>query len=276
MNPLTDLTDDNYHSPEANRALVSHSQVRAWQECPARWHAEFIAGTFVRTETEAMRAGSYVDRAMTMPATFEAWKAETPGILKKDGKPYAAFETAERMIAALRACPLAMEMLTGEGQRVFTARVCGVDLRCMVDVSNREQNRIVDLKTTADIHAQQYVPHDNRRGGFIEQWNYWQQMAMYRNVVAAHWGRVPDVFIVAADKREPCGVGVYHLNGSPAGERKLRECETEILQTLAEMQPYRTVGADMSGLRRCGACDYCRGQVVTAVMTWNDDDGWRQ
>lgn len=276
------LTTDNYHSIEANRAYVSHSQIKAWQDCPARWHAEHIAGTYTRPESDALIIGSYVDRAITEPKKFGAWAKAQDGILKKDGKPYAKFDQADEMIAALESCPQAMDLLTtGQNQAIVTATIGGVPMRIMADALDLEDERLVDLKTTRDLDDVQWNEREHTRQHWIDLWNYWQQMAMYRRVIEAATGILPDAWIVAADKGTPSRVGIYQMSGYREAESRMRLAEHAIMEAVAEMAPYRTVDAKLPDVidgewmprpSRCGSCHYCRVTHVPQAMRWIDDD----
>ena len=69
------LTAENYHSPEANRAYFSVSQIKTFLDCPARAMAE-IRGEYKQPITKALLMGSYFDA--WVEGTLEEVKEEHP------------------------------------------------------------------------------------------------------------------------------------------------------------------------------------------------------
>lgn len=121
------LTQENYFSPDASREYMSVHQLRSWQECAAR-EAAIEAGDWHVETSEAFLVGSYVDAAITEsePVFLKFCEDNAADIFKgKKGEKRTAFERADQMIAKLRADPFAMELLTGETQRIITGEIGG-------------------------------------------------------------------------------------------------------------------------------------------------------
>jgi hypothetical protein len=266
------LTTDTYHGIEANRAYVSHSQIKAWQQCPSRWHAEFIAGTYTRPESDALLIGSYVDMAITQPAEFAEW-AESVGVLKKDGKPYSKFELADRMIAAVKASSLAISLLSGDSQRILTTTMHDVPVRMMADDLNRVANTMTDLKTTRDLDNTEWNTEAHERQHWITYWSYWQQVAFYQAIVELVEGWTPDPWIVAVDKGDPPRVGVYQMHGYGDADTMLDMAWNDIETALKAMASYRNIDTPPPAEARCNTCGYCRDTHVPAVMQYNTETG---
>lgn len=274
------LTSDTYHGIEANRAYVSHSQVKAWQECPSRWHAEFIAGTYKRPESDALLIGSYVDMAITQPGEFGAWRAKQDwpwavrtkkGVTARTGELLKSAANADAMIAALEAYPEAMALLTtGTNQAIVTATIGGVPVRIMADCLCRTFQRMVDLKTCKDLDATEWNEREHERQHWIDYWSYWQQMEFYRQVIHAAEGWWASPTIVAVDKGDPPRVSMYDMGGYADASHRLAMARDRITTALSEMRHFRQL--DTPPDERCGTCHYCRVTHVPQMMRWTIDE----
>jgi len=194
------LTTENYHSPEANRAYLSCSQIKRWQECQARALAEY-EGRWKQEPTEAMLIGSYVDRAITEPAKLEAFISGHPEMFTKSGGLKASFAQAAAMIDKIHSVPDAMEVLRGgENQAILTGTIAGAPFRAMMDVVHWKRQCIVDLKTARSIctawdkETKKYQPWYYR---------YWLQAAIYRELARQKTGELFDFILVAVTKQNP-------------------------------------------------------------------------
>ena len=92
------LTQNNYHSLEANQHYYSSSQIKSFLDCPARTMAE-LSGEYTRPYSQALLVGSYVDAYFDGVDEFERFVSEHPEILKRDGSLKAEYVKADEMIA---------------------------------------------------------------------------------------------------------------------------------------------------------------------------------
>ena len=151
------LTSKNYFSPRANRLYFSASQIKQFKKCEAQAMAE-IRGKYTRPASQALMVGSYVDAALT--GDIEAWKAEHPEILKRDGTLKAEFLQASEMAGRANRDELFMDYMEGEKQVILKAPILGgYWFKAKLDVLGPD--KIVDLKTVKDLKSQ-YLPGQGR------------------------------------------------------------------------------------------------------------------
>jgi hypothetical protein len=260
------LTQENYFSLEASREYMSVHQLRSWQECAAR-EAAIEAGEWHVETSEAFLVGSYVDAAMTEPEpVFLAFcDAHASDIFKgKKGEKRTAFERADQMIAKLKDDPMAMELLTGETQRIITGEIGGCVWKGKLDVLKADKGIFVDLKTAASFEwvwstywdAQTQMTRNEKVPWFD---GYWFQMGVYQQLLWQNGFRVlekdgPKPFlpiIVGVSKQDPpdiCGLTFEE------SDRLGLEVAAGV-SNLGQILAYKRGDAERPA---CGMCDFCR------------------
>lgn len=267
------LTIENYHSVDANRAYMSNSQFSDFLECPARAVA-VLAGTFQDDDqSKALAIGSLVDAALLTPdRVSEVLEREKKWFFKRERKsktnpeppyttePTAAKEQADAMIARAKRDSLFMAALKGKTQTIVTFEMFGVMWKCALDVEDAVSNSFTDLKTTASITQTKYVDALKRHAPFYEVYNYWRQIALYREAFNAMHGKYPAAqFIAAISKEDPPDIGIFSFEDGQRIEAELRK----IAYDLPSIMAYKNGEA---APRRCNACAYCR---LTKVLGEN-------
>jgi hypothetical protein len=183
---------------------------------------------------------------------------------------------ADAMIRRAMEIPEFMAKLAGDKQQIFTADLFGMKWRIMADSYHRGDNRITDLKSSKSIRGQAWFDRDtifdvlngtdgrNRwRGDFIDEYNYWRQIGVYRRVVALALSvPEPDAWIAAiskeklpahsddADEAAQIPVGIYHMADERAMRTELDFIESVMPQVIAWKLGY--VAAP-----HCDRCAYC-------------------
>ena len=129
--------------------------------------------------------------------------------------------------------------------------------KCKLDILDRENGYIWDLKTTGkELFAETYVPRLKRRANFIADFNYGQQLASYRYAVNEVDNQLCNVGIMAVKKPSKLGASVdqqlfpwasdnYHILDALLPDE---ETVDRIIRLRAgEIEP-----------NRCNVCEYCR------------------
>ena len=237
------LTSKNYFSPRANRLYFSASQVKQFKKCEAQAMAE-IRGKYVRPASQALLVGSYVDAALT--GDVEAWKAEHPEILKRDGTLKAEFVQAQEMVDRAKQDHVFKEYLRGRHQAIMTGKIFGVPFKCKFDALR--EDRIVDLKTVRDMQPV-YLPGQGRVD-FATAWDWPLQMAIYQQIVYANTGKKLPCFLAVITKETPADIAVIQI------EQERMDAEIAWLETA--LPRYEAVKSGLIPPERCGQCAYCR------------------
>lgn len=232
------LTESNYYSTRANKQYLSVSQYKSFQRCEAAALAE-IKGEWRRPDTTALLVGGYVDA--WFEGSISQFYEKNPSIFKKDGSLKADFTQAVELIYRIKQDDLFMEYMSGEKQRIFTAKLFGADWKIKID--SLLTDKIVDLKVMRSMER-------IMGKSFVEHWGYDLQMAVYAAVYKAVTGKELDTYLAVVTKQTPADLEIIEI---PKWRRDelLAEVERNVPRILSiktgEIQP-----------ERCGVCEYCR------------------
>ncbi len=250
------LTTKNYHSQEANREYMSRSQFQGFLECEAKEMAR-LAGEWEEEKSTALLVGSYVHS--WNEGTRREFISDHPEMFKKDGNLKSEYCQADRMIVCLESDPLAMYMLEGQKEVIFTAWFAGAMWKVMVDAYNPDRQRMVDLKTTRSITEHHWSDVHHAKVSFVEQYNYVLQAALYCEIERLANGREDwlDFYAVAVSKETVPDKAVIDL-------RDPDRYQQELDKVMVSMPRIILVKSGVEKPIRCECCDYCRSTKVLA------------
>lgn len=282
------LTDENYYSREADIHFMSCSQFQAFEKCEAAEIAK-LRGIWIPEETsDALFQGQYFHSYFESPEAFDAFcKAGFDKIFKtKETKArgmeivgkYAPFQRLDEMIKVVENDPLISKILAwpGENELPMVGIVGGIPWRMKMDKYCASTRRIIDYKTSANLHELYYNPSTKERQTFIEEFGYMMRAAVYGEIErqTRKAEDFPSFIIIGVSKQDPPDKDVILLDDPTRWEYELEEISRRIphIQRLKE-------GAENP--RRCGQCEYCRAtkqirriKSYTDLMPdyWNDPD----
>lgn len=244
------LTNENYHSREANMEYFSASQIKALMDCPARAMAELL-GTYEREPSDALLIGGFVDAHFC--GTIEQFKAEHPEIFTKAGTLRSDYMRALTMCARAESDPLFMEYMQGDKQAIRTGLIAGHPFKVKMDVY-RPGERIVDLKAMRDFKPM-YVP-EKGRVSFIEAWRYDLQLGIYQLVEG---GSLP-CYINGITKEPEPDIAVIQIPQA--------YMDASVAVMVENLDYYDAIKRGLIEPPRCERCDYCkRTKRLTRVQT---------
>jgi hypothetical protein len=267
------LTTENYHSRESNLAYWSHSQFKAFVECPARAVAE-LSGQYVRKPSAAMAFGSLLDRALTAPEKLkdfmtgpESFDADGSSFFfDSKGKPRdnAAMRAYVSVLARIQSDPfLADGLKTWKRQAIFTGSIGGRPWKVMLDfwVDTPGLETIIDLKNMADFDddwADDPLTGKRVKLPWYDAWGYFRQMAVYREVVRQNIGTEPLVALFAFTKQDPPDAVSVAFDSSMATDRFSRE----VAKVAEQMELFDSIKRGAAPAVGCDQndCPWCRGQ----------------
>jgi len=246
------IAANDYHGVKANRQWMSVSQYKGWLECAAK-QAATLRGDWIEPEKDAFTLGKYVDMALLEPDRLKAeMDANQDTYMTKAGKPRAFVSDGDAMVARAKADPIFMASLRGETQQIVTFKIGRVGIKAMLDVADPERGILTDLKTARDLDSLTWSDTAQAKVPFYEVYNYWLQMAVYRQAFKAHYGKLPKfVFIAAISKETPPVAKVYHFDNRHRFKAELDRFKANLPRILAmksgKVEP-----------TRCERCGYCR------------------
>lgn len=249
------LNDENYYSVEADREYLSVSQYKSYLKCEAATIAQ-LKEEYERPTNEAFLIGSYVHSFNDN--TLEQFKEEHPEMYSSTGKTKgqlkSTFQTANKMIEALKNDSICMKFLEGEKELIITGELFGIKWKGKVDSINLEKGYFTDLKTTKSIHQK------TNGLSFIENYDYISQMAIYRELIKQQYGKDLIPYIVAVEKNDNPLKAVIKVD-----ERYTLPKLEEIEYNLERIKTLRSGDVEPVG---CGECEYCRkNSKVTKILT---------
>lgn len=259
------LNEKNYYSVEMNKKYMSNSQYRDFLRCEEMALAT-IEGRWQPTPSTDFLVGSYVHA--WNDGTLEQFKSSTPELFTQKGELRSNFQFANNMIETLENDLLCREFLTGEKEVIMTANFAGADWKIKID-SYRENDAIVDLKTTRSIYELAWSAEHRRKVSFIEQFNYWLQVAVYSEVERLYKQRDnwTNAYIVAVSKETPPDKAIIALDDTGRIEFILNEIKENMPRILAVKEGLEKPTA-------CGRCAYCRSnKVITEIISFRDLEG---
>lgn len=247
------LTQENYHSPKANATYMSNSTYKAWLDCPARQYAK-EHNQWVDEETMAQTVGKYVDVALLTPKLLDKHVEANRSILftSRGDKPRAEIQRADKMIERAERDDTFMGSLYGDNQRIITWEMFGVQWKAAIDAMDTNRGTLVDLKTCKDFEP---IWSQERRIKlpFYEAYNYWLQLAVYREAYKSVEGNYPAIVAIAAvTKEEYPRLKVIQFDNEARFAHELEQV-AEKLPTIIEYRKAKQA-ADVPA---CGKCDYC-------------------
>jgi len=247
-----DLTRNNYYSLVAEREFMSRSQYLGFLSCEARQMA-ILAGEWVEEPSEAFLVGQYIHA--WAEGTRKEFIAEHPEMFTRSGELRAEFRQADKMIEAIQNDPMAMYVLEGQKEVIFTAEFAGTIWKVKLDVYTPERRRIVDLKSTRSIWEKRWSQEHGCRVSFVEEYCYLLQAALYCEIERRAHGRPEydwfDFYVLAVSKEPVPDKEIISLHDP---ERYMQELE----QVKENMPRILKVKAGEIEPKRCGRCDYCR------------------
>lgn len=238
------LTQENYHSPQANQNYLSVSLLKQFAECENKALAK-MNGDYHEEPTNAMLVGSYLHSAFE--GEHESFIEEhEEQIFKKRGGKYAEYEQADIMIESLKNDPFVMMMLEGEKEQIYTGELFGEPFKIKVD--NVGDTFFSDIKTCRDLHTKYWNPKYEDRVNFAFHFGYVFQMWAYQEILRQN-GLNLDPYIVAVTKETPPNKAVIEVSN--------QHFDFEAEWGYKLIQQYRRVKEGKEP-KRCENCVYCR------------------
>jgi hypothetical protein len=239
------LTNENYFSPENNMKYMSCSQYKGFMECEAATMAE-LKGEYRKPLTKALLVGSFVDSYFE--GTLKKFMEEHHDIFTKKDMLRAEFQKANEIIGRVKKDPLFMKFLSGEKQRIFVAKMFGVDWKIKID-SYYPSICITDLKVVKNFKSMVYFRYDI-------------QGAIYQEVEHLNTGDRLPFYLAPATKERVVDFDIFQVSQDIL-DSALSEVECNI-QHIVDVKTGEVEPAS------CGECDYCKSIKHAGIKNYND------
>lgn len=200
------LTNENYHSPEARHNYMGVSLFKEFEKCEVMGLAK-ANGEFEEKTSDALLFGAYVDAYFSNE--LEDFIATHPEMFTKQGTLKANFKNIEEVIQAIENAEddegekIMLKYLNGEKQVIMVGDIAGVPWKIKIDAYHPDK-LIVDQKIMKDMEPV-WVNRNgyNVKTDFIDAYGYDLQGASYQYIVEQNTGKkLP--FVLAITTKEEC------------------------------------------------------------------------
>lgn len=237
------LTEQNYHSTEANKAYWSVSQFKAFRDCQASAMAELTV-EYERPVSEAFLQGGYVDAHFS--GTLPEYLALHPEVVNsRTGELKAAYMKARQAIERAESDELFREYVGGKSQVILTGELFGKQWKVKID--SLHDDKIVDLKYMRNMDP---VYKDGEWKSFVTAYGYDIQGFVYQSITEQATGKHLPFYLAVITKEDPADIEVIHIS-----DKFLNVNRGMIEHYLPEFDAVKQGKAEPS---RCGSCAWCR------------------
>lgn len=260
------LTDENYHSPEANKEYMSVSQYKTFLTCEALGMA-LTRKEYDFETSDAMLVGQYVHA--WSEGTLEKFKEQNANkifskAVKKENVLLAKFQQAEEIIEVIKNDKVLMTALSGDKEIIVTTDdFLGYPWKIKIDNLNVKKGYFSDLKVIASLYDRNYNVDAGKYLSFVEHYKYDLQMLAYAMIEKqANKREKPlEPYLVVVTKETPSDRAILKgfLDDTSANDLMLYE----VSQNMQHIQKVKE-GKEIP--RSCEKCVYCRRVKKTSVF----------
>ena len=272
---MTEVTQENYYSPELQWEYMGSTQYKEFQKCEAAALAH-LRGEYVTPTTTAQLVGGYIDAHFA--GEMDDYRRQHPEIFKRDGSLKAEYYHADTIIARMESDRLYSLLMSGKKQVIRTGTIAGVPFKIRIDslldaeicqtIVNEFpeaaealglcDGAVVDQKAMRDL-APVWSEEEHCKVSFVEAWGYDIQGAIYQEIE----GNMLPFIIAAGTKEESPDLAALYVPDSDLAA-KLAEIEDNAPR-------YQAIKEGRIAPIRCESCAYCRAtKRLTGIIDYKN------
>lgn len=245
------LNSENYFSKEADKEYLSVSQWKLFYECEAKALAT-IEGQENATFKDAFLEGQLFEAIVCgNKALFIAKHPElissrgaTAGQLKSDY--IKVLNAAEKFNSQSFFTNIVQKC---DKQVILTGQICDINVKCAIDLFDRETNSIYDIKCMKDF-KEQWNSEEKAYMPWYYTYGYVLQLAVYREIVRQNFGEPKEIGLLAATKEISPDVQAISFSN------ELLDLELENFKMY--LKRYDKIKKGLLKPDKCNCCDYCK------------------
>ena len=270
---MTEVTRENYYSPELNMEYMGSTQFKEFQECEAAALAH-LKGEYKPPTTTALLVGGYIDAHFA--GEMDEYRREHPEIFKRDGTLKADYAHADKIIARMESDRLYSLLMSGKKQVICVGMINGVWFKIRIDslldastcqtIVNEFpeaaealgmcDGAIVDQKAMKDF-APVWSEEEHRKVNFVEAWGYDIQGAIYQEIE----GNMLPFILAPGTKEDSPDLNALYIP------------DDDLAAKLAEVEDaaprYQAIKQGRIAPIPCGKCAYCRAtKKLTGIIDY--------
>lgn len=248
---MLELTQENYFSKEADNEYMSVSQYKLFEKCEANALAVLNSETTAEQKVayleghlfETIVAGD-IDLFMMQHPELVASRGATVGELK------ANYKKVVNAANKIKNQKFIMDIVNRcEKQVILTGEISGVKVKCCLDLFDKENKQIYDLKCMANF-KEQWNDKDKCYIEWFWHYGYILQMAVYREIVKQNFGIDCETHLIAATKEDEPDIDAFTIPNN------WLDFELDLFKNNVFFIDKIKKGIDAP--KECGHCDYCK------------------
>lgn len=248
---MLQLTPETYFSIEADREYMSVSQFKAFRACQSKalynivqpdttYKQAFLEGQLFENlvaGNSQLFIAQHPEMISSRGSTAGQLKSEFQRVVKAAEK----FNSQEFFRDIIEKC---------EKQVILTGEICGVPVKCCLDLFDRETNSIYDIKCMKDFN-EQWSKEEKKYIPWYYAWGYVLQLAVYREIVKQNFGKEPkEIALLAATKEEIPDIQAIKFN--------TELLDIELIDFMHNIRLYDEIKKGIIKPTPCNCCSYCK------------------
>lgn len=218
-NSHSKLTQDNYYDTDMDYKYLSFSIFRQFVQNEAAALAA-LKGEYDWFDNKTpLLVGNYLHSYFESAEAHQKFKDQHPEMISQRGATKGQlkkeFVIAEKMIKRLEAEPMFNSMLENTDREVIvTGKIDGEDWKGKIDAVNVKEGYFIDFKTIRSLvdDGAEWSDYFKNRVNFIKSRFYYQQMAIYAELLKQKYKKSFDPVIWAVSKEEQPVAKAYTID----------------------------------------------------------------
>ena len=218
-NSHSKLTQDNYYDTDTDYKYLSFSIFRQFVQNEADALAA-LKGEYDWFDNKTpLLVGNYLHSYFESAEAHQKFKDQHPEMISQRGATKGQlkkeFVIAEKMIKRLEAEPMFNSMLENTDREVIvTGKIDGEDWKGKIDAVNVKEGYFIDFKTIRSLvnDGAEWSDYFKNRVNFIKSRFYYQQMAIYAELLKQKYKKSFDPVIWAVSKEEQPVAKAYTID----------------------------------------------------------------
>ena len=246
-----ELNHNNYFSIKMDKKYLSVSQYKSFKNCSLKaLHDLEVPDT---TYKQAFLEGQLFENLVA--GNSQLFIAQHPEIISSRGS------TAGQLKSEFQRVVKAAEKFNSqeffrdiiekcEKQVILTGEICGVPVKCCLDLFDRKTFSIYDIKCMKDFN-EQWNKEEKRYIPWYYAWGYVLQLAVYREIVKQNFGKEPkEIALLAATKEEIPDIQAIKFN--------TELLDIELIDFMHNIRLYDEIKKGIIKPTPCNCCSYCK------------------
>ncbi len=252
------LNNKNYFSKEADMEYMSVSQWKLFNECEAKALAT-INGQEDSTYKEAFLQGQLFEAIVSGDKNL--FISQHPEIISTRGT------TAGQLKSEFKKVVDAAEKFNSqtffrniiekcEKQVILTGEICGIKVKCAIDLFDIITNSIYDIKCMKDF-KEQWSKEEKAYVPWYYTYGYVLQLAVYREIVKQNFQKEPEIVGLLASTKED-------IPDIEADKFSTDLLDIELNRFKSKIVHFDNLKKGVEAPISCGICDYCKkNKIIT-------------